>query len=133
MQVFRQNYYQNYPSSTILSNSSSSISRGRSLTPPSFKQNVHLPSMHHFRTQDFYYEHPTIYSDPTYYRTYSGDPYLMQRLPPPPPTFLSSTSPPSSRAYRNTYSSSGIDRYSTNISTSSHHRRSRSRSRHRYG
>jgi hypothetical protein len=58
----------------------------------------------------------------------------MQRLPP--PAFLPSTSPPppssSSRAYRNMYSSSGIDRYTTDMSTLQHHRRSRSRSRRRY-
>ncbi len=103
------------------------MSRGRSLTPPSFKQSFHLPSMHHLRSQDLYYQHPAIYSDPAYYRTY-GDPYLMQRLPPPPPSaFLPPTSSPPSRAYRNTYSSSGIDRY-----TGNRHRRSRSRSRRRY-
>ncbi len=112
MQVFRQNYYQHYPSTTI-------SSRGRSLTPPSFKQNSRLPSMHHLRAQDFYYQHPAMYSDPAYYRTF-GDPYLMQRLPP--PAFLPSTSPPplsSSRVYRN-------------MSTLQQHRRSRSRSRRRY-
>jgi RNA recognition motif-containing protein len=125
MQVFRQNYHQYYPP-TMISNSTS-LSRGRSLTPPSFKQNSRLPSMHHLRTQDFYYQQPAIYSDPAYYRTYGGDPYLMQRLPP--PAFLPSTSPPLSRAYRNMYSSSGIDRYMTTVS---YHRRSRSRSRRRY-
>ena len=112
MQVFRQNYYQQY--------SSNSISRGRSLTPPSFKQNS---SINHLRSQDFYYPHPSIYSDPAYYRTY-GDPYIMQRLPPPaflPPTSLS-------RSYRDTYSSSSMDR----MSTFQHHKRSRSRSRRRY-
>jgi hypothetical protein len=124
MQVFRQNYHQYYPP-TMISNSTS-LSRGRSLTPPSFKQNSRLPSMHHLRTQDFYYQQPAIYSDPAYYRTYGGDPYLMQRLPP--PAFLPSTSPPLSRAYRNMYSSSGIDRYMTTVS---YHRRSRSRSRRR--
>ena len=72
--------------------------------------------MNHLRSQDFipYYPHPAVYSDPAYYRTY-GDPYLMQRLPP--PAFLPPTSPPpssSSRAYRNMYSSSGIDRYVIN-------------------
>ncbi len=106
------------------------ISRGRSLTPPSFKQNLRLPSMNHLRAQDLYYHHPAIYSDPTYYRTY-GDPYLMQRLPP--PTFLPSTSSPpssSSRPYRNMYSSSGIDYYTTNMSTLQNHRRSRSRRRY---
>ncbi|CAF0789338.1 unnamed protein product [Rotaria sordida] len=133
MQAFRQNYYQHYP--LTMTTNPITTSRGRSLTPPSFKQNLRLPPMHHLRSQDFYYHHhPTLYSDPTYYRTY-GDPYLMQRLPP--PAFLPSSPPPSSsssssRAYRNMYSSSGINRYTTNISaSSSHHRRSRSRSRHR--
>lgn len=142
MQTFRQNYHQLYPS-TMLSNINST-SRGRSLTPPSLKHNSHLSSRHHLRTQDFYYQQPPppllpphIYSDSNYYRTYGGDPYLIQRLPP--PAFLSSNSPSSSsssRAYRNTYSSSssaGIDRYSTHMSNSSRHRRSRSRSRRRYG
>jgi hypothetical protein len=54
----------------------------------------------------------------------------MQRLPPPPPDFLPPTS--SSRAYRNMYSSSGIDRYTGNLSALQRHRRSRSRSRRRY-
>ena len=125
MQTFRQSYYQQYPS-TMLPNSNST-SRGRSLTPPSLKQNTRPSSMQHF-----YYQQPHIYSDSSYYRTYDGDPYLMQRLPP--PTFLSSTSPSSSsssRAYRNTYSSSSaMDRYSTNMSNSSRHRRSRSRRRY---
>jgi hypothetical protein len=129
MQVFRQNYHQYYPP-TMISNPVTT-SRGRSLTPPSFKQNPRLSSMNHLHAQDLYYQHPAIYSDPTYYRAY-GDPYLMQRLPP--LAFLPSVSPPpSSRAYRNMYSSSGIDRYTTNMSTLQHHRRSRSRSRRRYG
>jgi RNA recognition motif-containing protein len=124
MQTFRQSYYQHYPPGIIPD--PPTMSRGRSLTPPSFKQSFHLPSMHHLRSQDLYYQHPAIYSDPAYYRTY-GDPYLMQRLPPPPPSaFLPPTSSPPSRAYRNTYSSSGIDRY-----TGNRHRRSRSRSRRR--
>ncbi|CAF5094167.1 unnamed protein product, partial [Rotaria sp. Silwood1] len=133
MQVFRQNYYQHYP--LPMTTNPMTTSRGRSLTPPSFKQNARLPSMHHLRSQDICYHHPAMYNDPAYYRTY-GDPYLMQRLPP--PAFLPSTPPPSSsasssssRAYRNMYSSSGINRYTSNISASSHHRRSRSRSRHR--
>jgi hypothetical protein len=121
MQAFRQNYHQHYPS-TMISNPVST-SRGRSLTPPSFKQNSRLPSVHHLRSQDLYYHQPSIYSDPAYYRAY-GDPYLMQRLPP--PTFLPPTSP--SRVYRNMYSSPGIDR----MSTFQHHKRSRSRSRRRY-
>ncbi|CAF2632905.1 unnamed protein product [Rotaria sp. Silwood2] len=130
MQMFRQSYYQHYP--LTMTTNPMTTSRGRSLTPPSFKQNACLPPMHHLRSQDLYYHHPAIYSDPNYYRTY-GDPYLMQRLPP--PVFLPSTPPPSSssssssRAYRNMYSSSGINRDTSNISTSSHHRRSRSRHR----
>ena len=119
MQVFRHNHHQPYASATI--SNSVSTSRGRSLTPPSFKQNARLPSMHHLHTPDFYYQHPAIYSDSAYYRTYGGDPYLMQRLPP--PAFLPPTSPPSSRPYRNLYSSSNIDRYSTNLSTLHRHRR----------
>ena len=122
MQVFRQSYYQQYPSTML--NNSISTSRGRSLTPPSFKQNSRLPSMHHLRSQDLYYHHPSVYSDPAYYRTY-GDPYLMQRLPPP-SAFLPPTSP--SRTYRNMYSSSGMDR----MSSFQHHKRSRSRSQRRY-
>ncbi len=134
MQSIRQSYYQHHPS-TMMTNSA--MSRGRSLTPPSLKQNARLSSMNHLRTQDFYppyYPHPAVYADSAYYRAY-GDPYLMQRLPP--PTFLPSASPPppppsSSRAYRNMYSSSsGFDRYP---SVMSHRRpqRSRSRSRRRY-
>lgn len=128
MQAFRQSYHQHYPS-PMLPNSTS-MSRGRSLTPPSLKQNTRPPSMQHLRAQDFYYPSPAVYSDPAYYRTYGGDPYLMQRLPP--PAFLPSNSPPSSRVYRNPYSSSGVDRYTMNIPTASHHRRDRSRSRRRY-
>jgi len=132
MQVFRQNYHQYYPPAMIPN--PGITSRGRSLTPPSFKQNPRLSSMNHLRPQDLYYQHPAIYSDPTYYRTY-GDPYLMQRLPP--PAFLPSASPApppsSSRGYRNMYPSSGIDRYTTNMSTLQHRSRSRSRSRRRYG
>ena len=132
MPTLRQSYYQHYPS-TMMTNSTLS-SRGRSLTPPSFKQNPRLSSMNHLRTQDFYppyYPHPALYADPAYYRAY-GDPYLMQRLPP--PAFLPPTSPPpssSSRAYRNMHSSSDVDRYPPLMS----HRpkkRSRSRSRRRY-
>lgn len=131
MQVFRQSYHQHYPS-TVLPNPSTTT-RGRSLTPPSFKQNPRLSSasMHQLRAHDLYYQHPAIYSDPAYYRTY-GDPYLMQRLPQP-ALFSSISPPPSSRSYRNMYSSSGIDRYTTNMSTLQRHRRSRSRSRRRYG
>jgi RNA recognition motif-containing protein len=131
MQSIRQSYYQHHPS-TMMTNSA--MSRGRSLTPPSLKQNARLSSMNHLRTQDFYppyYPHPAVYADSAYYRAY-GDPYLMQRLPP--PTFLPSASPPppppsSSRAYRNMYSSSsGFDRYP---SVMSHRRPQRSRSRSR--
>lgn len=133
MQVFRQSYYQHYPAP--MARNGSGPSRGRSLTPPSFKQNSYLSPMHSLRSHDLYYhQHPTMYSDPTYYRAF-GDPYLMQRIPPAP--YLPSTSPPpsslSSRAYRNMYSSSGINHYATAIaSSSSQYRRSRSRSRHRY-
>ncbi|CAF0724117.1 unnamed protein product [Rotaria sp. Silwood1] len=130
MQSVRQSYYQYQPSTMM---SSSTISRGRSLTPPSYKQNARLSSMNHLRTQDFYPpyypQHSAVYTDSNYYRTY-GDPYLMQRLPPPaflPPT--SSPPPPpssSSHAYRNMYSSSGLHRYPT---VTSHRRTRRSRSR----
>ncbi|CAF1129403.1 unnamed protein product [Adineta steineri] len=126
MQAFRQNYYQQYPSD-IIPNSSMLSSRGRSLTPPSFKQNSHLS----LRSQDLYYHqhHPAMYSDPVYYRAYS-DPFLMQRLPP--PAFLSPTSSSSSRPYRNMYSSSGdIDRYTGHLSSVQRTKRSRSRSRRR--
>ena len=95
--------------------------------------------MHSLRSHELYYpQHPTMYSDPTYYRAF-GDPYLMQRIPP--STYLPSTFTTttiliiSSRAYRNMYSSSGINHYATAIaSSSSQYRRSRSRSRsrHRY-
>jgi hypothetical protein len=131
MQTVRQSYYQHHPP-TMTTNSA--LSRGRSLTPPSFKQNARLSSMNHLRTPDFYppyYPHPAMYTDPAYYRAY-GDPYLMQRLPPPPPFLPHPTSPPSSsRAYRNMNSSSDLDRYPPLMS---HRRtkRSRSRSRRRY-
>jgi hypothetical protein len=141
MQSLRQSYYQHQPSTMM---TSSAISRGRSLTPPSFKHNARLPPMNHLRSQEFYPpyypHHPAVFADPAYYRTY-GDPYLMQRLPPPPPSsFIPSTSPPpssSSRAYRNMYSSSGMDRYPTVMShrrtqESTLTRRSPSRSRRRY-
>lgn len=116
MQSIRQNYYQYHPSSMM---PNSAISRGRSLTPPSFKNNARLSSMNHLRTPDFYPPyyppHSAVYPDSTYYRTY-GDPYLMQRLPP--PSFLPPVSPPSSssHAYRNMYSSSGLRRYSKETS-----------------
>jgi len=134
MQGIRPSYYQHQPS-TMMSNST--ISRGRSLTPPSFKQNhARLSSMNHLPTQDFYPsyypQHPAVYTDPAYYRAY-GDPYLMQRFPPPP--FLPLTSSPpssSSRSYRNNYASSGLDRYPPVMSHKRTQRsRSRSRSRHR--
>ncbi|CAF2156008.1 unnamed protein product [Rotaria magnacalcarata] len=132
MQVFRQSYYQHYPYSMPPTNSSMT-SRGRSLTPPSLKQNSRLSSMHQLQSQDFYYHHQAMYSDPAYYRAYA-DPYLMQRLQPPstylPPTPRPSSSSSSSRSYRNMYSSSGIDRYTSNTSAAvTHHRRSRSRHR----
>ncbi|CAF1151312.1 unnamed protein product [Rotaria sordida] len=141
MQAVRHSYYQYHPS-TIMTNPT--ISRGRSLTPPSYKQNARLSSMNHLRTQDFYPpyypHHSTIYPDSTYYRTY-GDPYLMQRLPPPaflPPTSSSSPPPPplpsssssSSHAYRNMYSSSGFHRYPQ---VTSHKRTRRSQSHSRSG
>ncbi len=134
MPTLPQSYYQHHPA-TMMTNSTLS-SRGRSLTPPSFKQNPRLSSMNHLPPQDLYspyYPHPALYTDPAYYRTY-GDPYLMQRIPPPPPPFLPPTSPPpssSSRAYRNMHSSSDFDRYPSSMS---HRRkkRSRSRSRRRY-
>ncbi|CAF4316104.1 unnamed protein product [Rotaria magnacalcarata] len=134
MQVFRQSYYQHYPYSMPPTNSSMT-SRGRSLTPPSLKQNSRLSSMHQLQSQDFYYHHQAMYTDPAYYRAYA-DPYLMQRLQPPstylPPTPRPSSSSSSSRSYRNMYSSSGIDRYTSNTSAAvTRHRRSRSRSRHR--
>ncbi|CAF2511108.1 unnamed protein product [Rotaria sp. Silwood2] len=136
MQAIRQSYYQYHPS-TIVPNST--MSRGRSLTPPSYKQNARLSSMNHLRTQDFYPpyypQHSTVYTDSAYYRAY-GDPYLMQRLPPPtflPPTSSSPPPPPpppssssSSHAYRNMYSSSGSHRYPP---VTSHRRTRRSRSR----
>ncbi|CAF0970887.1 unnamed protein product [Adineta steineri] len=134
MQSMRQNYYQHHPSTMM---SSSTMSRGRSLTPPSFKQNARISSMNHLRSQEFYPpyypHHPAVYSDPAYYRAAYGDPYLMQRLPPPPPTaFFPPTSPPpsssSSRSHRNMYSSSGLDRYPPVMS---HRRSQRSRSRSR--
>ena len=131
LQAIRQNYYQ-HPPSAMMGNSG--VSRGRSLTPPSLKQNARVSSMNHLRAQDFYPPyyppHPAVYADPAYYRTYA-DPYLMQRLPP--PAFLSSTSSPSSssRAYRNMYSSSNLDRYPSTMSDRPR-RRSRSRSRRRY-
>ena len=133
MQSVRQSYYQHHPPSVM---ANSAMSRGRSLTPPSYKQNARLPSMNHLRTQDFYPPyyppHPAAYHDPAYYRTY-GDPYLMQRLPPPgflPPT--SSPPPSSSRAYRHMFSSSSdLDRHSSGMSRR-RSRRSRSRSRRRY-
>ncbi|CAF3193165.1 unnamed protein product [Rotaria socialis] len=131
MQVFRQSYYQHYPYSMPLTNSSMA-SRGRSLTPPSLKQNSRLSSMHQLQSQDFYYHHQAMYSDPAYYRAYA-DPYLMQRLQPP-PTYLPTTPRPSSsssssRSYRNMYSSSGINRYTSNTPAVTRHRRSRSRHR----
>ena len=114
LQSVRQSYYQHPPPSTM--------SRGRSLTPPSFKQNARLPSMSHLRTSDFYPPyyppHPAMYNDSTFYRTY-GDPYLMQRLPS--SHFLPPTSPP--HAYRHMYSS---------VTSHRRNRRSRSRSRRRY-
>ncbi|CAF1029040.1 unnamed protein product [Adineta steineri] len=135
MQSMRQNYYQHHPSTMM---SSSTMSRGRSLTPPSFKQNARISSMNHLRSQEFYPpyypHHPAVYSDPAYYRAAYGDPYLMQRLPPPPPpaAFFPPTSPPpsssSSRSHRNMYSSSGLDRYPPVMS---HRRSQRSRSRSR--
>lgn len=132
MPAVRQSYYQHYPS-TMMPNPA--MPRGRSLTPPSFKQNSRLPSMSHLRTQDFYPPyyppHPAVYTDPAYYRAY-GDPYLMQRLPPP-PGFLPSNSPPpssSSRAYRNVYLSSDVDRYPP-VMSQRRTRRSRSRSHNR--
>ncbi|CAF1003372.1 unnamed protein product [Adineta ricciae] len=128
----RQNYYQNHPLAMM---PASAMSRGRSLTPPSFKQNARISSMSHLRSQEFYPpyypHHPSVYTDPAYYRAYA-DPYLIQRLPPPPPgAFLRSTSPSSSRAHRHMYPSADYDRYP---SVSSHKRvlrRSRSRSRRR--
>ena len=140
MQAIRQNYYQHHPSTMMVS---SAMSRGRSLTPPSFKQNARLSSMNHLRTQEFYPSyyppHPAVYADPAYYRTY-GDPYLMQRLPPPaflPPTSSPPPPPPpssSSRAYRHMYSSSSdLDRYPPVMPRRRTQRsRSRSRSRRRY-
>ncbi|CAF0880265.1 unnamed protein product [Adineta steineri] len=134
MQSMRQNYYQHHPSTMM---SSSTMSRGRSLTPPSFKQNARISSMNHLRSQEFYppyYPHhpAAVYSDPAYYRAAYGDPYLMQRLPPPPAAFFPPTSPPpsssSSRSHRNMYSSSGLDRYPPVMS---HRRSQRSRSRSR--
>jgi hypothetical protein len=131
MHSMRPNYYQHQPSTMM---TSSAVSRGRSLTPPSFKQNAHASSMNHLRTQDFYPpyypHHAAVYNDPAYYRAY-GDPYLMQRVLPP-PFFPSTSQPPpssSSRSYRNMYASSTLDRYPP---VTSHRRSQRSRSRHRY-
>lgn len=115
---------------------SSSTSRGRSLTPPSLKQNSRVSSMNHVRTQDFYPPfyppHPAMYTDPAFYRAY-GDPYLMQRLPP--GAFLPprSSPPPSSasRSYRNMYSSSNSDHYPP-VASRKRSRRSRSPNRRRY-
>ncbi|CAF3334562.1 unnamed protein product [Rotaria socialis] len=124
MQAIRQSYYQYHPATMM---ASSVMPRGRSLTPPSFKQNARLSSMNHLRTQDFYppvySPHSVVYPDSSYYRTY-GDPYLMQRLPPPPPSYLPpvSSPPPSSlSSYRNMYSSSGHHRNPPETS----HRRTR--------
>ena len=134
MQSVRHSFHQYHPSSMAVN---SSMSRGRSLTPPSLKQNARVSSMNHVRTHDFYPPyyppHPAMYSDPAYFRTY-GDPYLMQRLPPggflPPPLSPPSTSS-SSRAYRNMHSSSNSDRYPP-VSSRKRIRRSRSPNRRRY-
>lgn len=132
MQSVRHNFHQYHPSSMM---ANSSTSRGRSLTPPSLKQNARTSSMNHVRTHDFYPPyyppHLAMFSDPAYYRAY-GDPYLMQRLPP--GAFLPpSSSPPSSssRAYRNMHSSSNSDRYPP-VSSRKRTRRSRSPNRRRY-
>ncbi|CAF3807245.1 unnamed protein product, partial [Rotaria magnacalcarata] len=128
MQAIRQSYYQYHPATMM---TSSVMPRGRSLTPPSLKQNARLSSINHLRTQDFYPPvyplHSAVYPDSAYCRTY-GDPYLMQRLPPPsylPP--VPSPPPPSSlSSYRNMYSSSGHHR---NPPETSHNRTRQSRSR----
>lgn len=112
--------YQHSTHPSLLLNSSSMASRGRSLTPPSLKQSSHLSSMHHLRSEEFYPPYPAhLYLDPSaYYRPYD-DPYMASRL----PAFFPSMMPSSSsRAYGDLYPSASIDR----------HRRSRSRSRRRY-
>ncbi|UJR25928.1 hypothetical protein I4U23_007276 [Adineta vaga] len=129
MDSMRHNYYQNHP---IAMMPASAMSRGRSLTPPSFKQNARVSSMSHLRSQDFYPpyypHHPAVYTDPAYYRAY-GDPYLMQRLPPPPSAFFRSTSPSSSsRAPRHMYPSSDYDHPPPVSSHKRSSRRNRSRS-----
>ena len=144
MPVFRQSYHHHHPSSAVSNGLPlpSSTSRGRSLTPPSLKHNPRLAPMAHLRTQDFYYppapppthhhhhhaqqQHSSIYSDPSYYRNFTNDPYMMQRLPP--TAFMSGNS--SSRSYRTMYPSSDLDRSSSR--PPHHHHQRRSRSRHRY-
>ena len=132
IQAIRQSYYQHRPP-VVMTNSA--VSRGRSLTPPSFKQNARLSSTHHLRAQNsysmYYPHHSAVYSDSNYYRTY-GDPYFMQRLPP--STFFtplpSSPTQSSSHTHRSTYSSSGLRRSSPEMS---YRRTRRSHSRSRNG
>ena len=116
---YRPGSYQQHSTHPSLVTNSSSMGRGRSLTPPSFKQSSHLSSMHHLRSDDYYSPYPAhFYMDPSaYYRPYD-DPYGSSRFPPFFPSMISS----SSRAYGDLYASANADR----------HRRSRSRSRRRY-
>ena len=125
MQVFRQNCYQQYP--PMMTTYPGTTSRGRSLTPPSYKQGLHLRPIHHPHSQDLYYHHPYVYSDSAYHRTYRNQ-YLMQRLPPsvPVPLVLSS-SLLWSRAYRKIYSLSGVNHYAVNLSSSSRCRQNHNR------
>ena len=122
--AYRQNYYQP-PHPSMLMNSAA-MSRGRSLTPPSFKQNARTSSMrHHLRPDDFYSPYPpNLYMDPAYYRSFD-DPYAMQRLQP----FPSSMIPPSSaHPYGHLYASANFDRRPPGA----FQRRSRSPTRRRY-
>jgi hypothetical protein len=126
IQSYRSNAYQHLHPSMMMMNNSSTISRGRSLTPPSLKPSARLSSMHHMRSEDFYPPYPpSYYMDPAYYRPYD-DPYVMQRLPPFPSSLISASST-SSRSYGHMYASSNFNRYPPGV----YHRRSRSRSRSR--
>lgn len=109
----------------MLMNNAAMSFRGRSLTPPSFKQNTRTSSMRHLRPDDFYPPyHPSLYMDPAYYRPFD-DPYAMQRLPP----FPSSMIPPSgAHPYGHMYASADFDRRPPGA----FHRRSRSPTRRRY-
>lgn len=73
---YRPNFYP-YPPPSVMINSSA-ISRGRSLTPPSFKKVGRMPPI----SGDFYPPYPpNFYPEPNFYRSFDNS-YYIQRFPP---------------------------------------------------